>query len=174
MIGRGMLYTVFGTWFLATLVSQEPNRKHPGLRTLDPTGLFIADWRFFAPRPGMNDNHVLFRDELEDGTYTDWKEIAPTRTRRLSHVIFYPTRRSEKAVTDAVSSLLMVAASDSLRQKEDIQLSIAYLALLNYVTSQAPHAKNAVKTQFAVATSTGYEEDVEPEVSFLSNVHRLS
>lgn len=172
-IARGILYTVLGSWFLATLVSQDPTRRHPGLRKYDKIGLLIPDWRFFAPRPGMNDHHLLFRDELGDGSRTDWKEVASPQARRLSHALCYPSRRAEKALTDAASSLMMIAGGGQLKKKEDIQLSLAYLTMLNFVSHQVPHAPGTAKTQFALATAAGFDEEEEPEVLFLSNLHRI-
>lgn len=173
-LGHGLLYAVLGAWFIATAAGQDPTRRWSALRKYDPTGLILPDWRFFAPRPGMHDNHVLIRDELADGTLTPWKESASSKTRRPIHILFYPTRRSEKAVTDAASALLLFVGKNAPKHKEDIQLSIAYLSLLNYASNEVAHHPDAVKTQFSLVTATGYDESEEPEVAFLSNLHHLA
>jgi len=174
-LGRGVLYATLGTWFVATLVSQDPLRRTEGfLRKYDPSGLLIADWRFFAPVPGMDDNHLLYRDELADGSMTSWKEVEQDRDRKLSQMLFYPTRRSDKAITDAVSSLIQTAiAREDDMPVESIQFALPYLALLNFITHQRPHLESAVKTEFTLATSAGFDDTEEPEMLFLSNRHAL-
>lgn len=172
-LAHGLLYTLFTSWVVATATTQDPLRKRPGLRKYDPTGLYLPDWRFFAPRPADADTHLLARDQLADGTMTPWREVAPAQHRRLSHIVMYPSRRIDKAIADASQSVHYYAVADALPKKEDIQLSVGYLSLLNFVTNQTPHAAGAVKTQWAIATSTGYDETDDPEVTFLSALHRL-
>lgn len=67
----------------------------------------------------------------------------------------------------------MIAGGGTLKKKEDIQLSLAYLTMLNFVSHQAPHAATAAKTQFALASAAGFDEKEEPDVLFLSNLHRI-
>lgn len=172
-VAHGLLYIFYASWIAATVTTQDPLRRRPGLRKYDPTGLYLPDWRFFAPRPATADTHLLVRDQMADGTFTQWREVWPSQTRRLSHVFFYPTRRIEKAITDASHAVHTYATANVLPKKEDIQLSIGYLSLLNFVSNQVPHAQGAVKTQWALATSGGYDESENPDVTFLSNVHRL-
>ena len=172
---RGALYTVFGGWFLATLLSQDPTRKHSGFRTYDPTGLFIADWRFFAPIPGMFDHHLLYRDQLDDGSLTPWQEVLQDRQRKVRQVLFFPTRRGDKAITDSVGSLLRIAQTRTEgEERQSVQVTIPYLSLLNFVTHQRPHDPRAIRTEFCLVKSAGYDESVEPEVLFLSNRHALA
>ncbi|WP_324165475.1 hypothetical protein [Amycolatopsis sp.] len=171
-VGRYALTGLFGSWFFITLLSQDPRRKFEKLRKFDPSGVFIADWRFFAPRPGMHDYHVLVRDQLVDGKHTDWTEICPAEARRWHHALWYINRRVEKVVADSVSGLMDFGRL--ARKKEDIQLSGSYLTLLNYVTSSVPHHKDADRTQFLVAASDGYDEQEEPTILFMSNAHPLT
>jgi hypothetical protein len=173
--GRALLYTAFTGWFLATALSQDPTRKHSGFRKYDPTGIFIADWRFFAPVPGTHDHHLLYRDVLPDGSTTDWREIEQMRTRKPLQILFFPTRRGDKAITDAVGSLLwnLNKMEKGPEFKNAIQLSMPYLALLNFVTHQQPHAPGAETTEYIIARTNGFDESVDPEVVFLSNRHAL-
>lgn len=174
-IRRGIVYGVFGAWFAATLVSQDPTRRTAGARRWDPVGLFVPDWRFFAPRPGTQDTHLLYRDELADGSLTEWREVMPVRERSLRHVLVHPGRRAEKAVSDMVSWLLRaVGEAKDERQRSAVQATVSYVGLLTYVTRQAAHPATAVRTEFMLARSAGYEEAIEPEIAFLSNRHRLA
>lgn len=160
----------FGTWFLATFVSQDPRRKFEKIRNLDQTGALIPDWRFFAPRPGMHDNHLLMRDELPDDSTTEWKEVMAPRDRTLMDALWFVGRRAEKTITDAASGLMQFTEANK-DKKNEIQVTIPYLTLLNYVTHSIEHHPDAKRTQFLIATSDGYAEKEEPTMLFLSNLH---
>jgi hypothetical protein len=172
LVGRGLLFTALGGWFFLTLLGQDPRRKFQGTLKLDPSGEFIPDWRFFAPRPGMHDYHLLFRDELPDGEVTAWKQISEIERRHPRHLLWYANRRAEKVLADSVVGIVSFNMLEE-RNKEDIQLTVPYLTLLNYVTHQIPHADDARRTQFLIAASGGYDESEEPLILFLSNLHPI-
>lgn len=163
---------IFGSWFVATLLSQDPRRKFEKIRQFDQTGALIPDWRFFAPRPGMHDHHLLMRDELPDDSTTDWKEVAAPRERTLMDALWFVGRRGEKAITDAASGLMLYTEHHK-DKKNEVQVTIPYLTLLNYVTHAIDHHPDAKRTQFLIATSDGYAEKEEPTMLFLSNMHPL-
>jgi hypothetical protein len=170
---RYALYGVLGGWLAVTAAAQEPTRRYDAkIRRLDPLGLMIPDWRFFAPRPGMHDQHLLVRDELPNGDFTPWKETCQVEPRKWHHFFWYPGQRAEKVVVDAVSGLITMQPILADR-KEDVQVSIPYLTLLNYVTHQVPHHPETKRVQFLIANSAGYDESEEPTMVFLSNPHPL-
>ncbi|QWF82484.1 hypothetical protein [Amycolatopsis sp. CA-230715] len=171
-VARIVMGGFLGSWFAATLLSQDPFRKFPGARRYDPTGAAIPDWRFFAPRPGMHDYHLLVRDELPDGSVTDWREVLPVEQRAPRHFFWYANRRAEKVVADSVVGIVGFTKEEG-RKKEDIQLSVSYLTILNYMTYQEEHHNDAKRTQFLIAASAGYDESEEPLMLFLSNLHPL-
>jgi len=72
-----------------------------------------------------------------------------------------------------VSGLIQMQP-DLKDRKEDIQVSVPYLTLLNYATHQVPHHPEAKRVQFLIATSAGYDETEEPMMLFLSNPHPLA
>lgn len=170
-ISRILVYGVFGAWLAASALAQDPTRKFLLTRKLDPTGAFLPDWRFFAPRPAMHDYHLLMRDELPDGTLTPWRDVYQINERKWHHAVWFPGRRAEKVIADAVSGLVSFSQLD--RRPEEIQLTLAYLTLLNFVTNRVDHAPDAVRTQFLIAISAGYEESEDPGMLFLSNLHPL-
>lgn len=170
---RAALAAVLGTWFVMSFLSQDPTRKWDVVRRkFDPSGMYVPDFRFFAPNPGVNDYHVLVRDELPDGSYTNWKEIGGPNVRTLPQAVWFAGRRVEKVVLDSVSGILEYT-NDKERDVEGIQVSIPYLTILNYVTHHAPHHQDAKRTQFLIAASDGYYEEEEPNMVFLSNAHPL-
>lgn len=169
---RAALYAVLGAWAVLTTLNQHPRRGFDRLRVLDPAGLWIPDWRFFAPDPGTLDYHVLYRDRLPDGSMTLWTEIDVFERRRLGQVLVHPNRRREKALYDAVNDLTRYRPPEG-GGPEDIQLSVGYLTLLTFVTHAARHHEDADRTQFLIAMSTGFDEREEPYPVFTSNLHPL-
>ncbi|QCB94981.1 hypothetical protein [Cellulomonas shaoxiangyii] len=169
----GAVVTLLGSWFLASVVKQEPTRRLKALDKLDGWGIVLPEWRFFAPNPGVHDTHLLYRDQLADGSLTPWKECFPAEQRRVSQILWHPDRRAEKVVMDAIGEIIRVLDSKVLQKKEDLQVTITYLVLLNYATHGREHPPGARRTQFLIARSTGHEESDAPLLLFLSNLHPL-
>ncbi|MCG7528532.1 hypothetical protein MHW47_29335 [Streptomyces sp. OfavH-34-F] len=173
-VRRAVLVGSLGAWFLATTVKQEPTRKFTKLEKLEATGFFLPEWRFFAPNPGVHDNHLLYRDTLANGEVTPWQEVCVAQDKRkLLHVLWYPDRRMEKVIFDAMGELQTIVGKGRLECKEDLQVTVPYITLLNYVSYSLEHAPDAVGTQFLMARSKGYDETSDPVMVLLSNVHPL-
>ncbi|MBF0688246.1 MAG: hypothetical protein IR158_10865 [Cellulomonas sp.] len=169
----GAVVAVLSAWFIASAVKQEPTRRLTALDKLEGVGIVLPEWRFFAPNPGVHDTHLLYRDQLEDGTLTPWRECFPAEQRRLVQIFWHPDRRAEKVVMDAIGEIIRTLDSGILEKKEDLQVTITYLVLLNYATHGCEHPPGARRTQFLIARSTGHEDVGEPLLLFLSNLHRL-
>lgn len=172
MVGRTILIGGLGAWATMITLNQDPRRKWQPLQRFDPSGSYLPDWRFFAPNPGVNDYHLLFRDKLDSAEETPWKEVCNIEQRQLIHIFFHANRRCEKALFDAVTGIVHWRPPEGGKQ-DDIQLSIAYLTLLNHITHRVPHHEQAKETQFIIASSDGYDECVEPSPLFLSNFHPI-
>lgn len=172
---RAAVYTVLGGWLGLSVAGQKLFRAPERRTWWDRLYLLIPDWRFFAPHPGIHDYHLLYRDELDDGSLTPWKEITSVEERRLTHAFWHPHRRVEKCVFDIAKELTRFIAEnqdDPARPVESVQVSVPYLTLLAHVTEQ-PHARATTCTQFLVSTSAGYDEDDAPRAIFLSALHPL-
>lgn len=173
------LTVVFGAWFLLTVVRQIgatfPTRVewiNAWFRSWDALSL-IPVWTFFAPYPAVNDYHLLFRDKLEDGTFSPWTEIRLVLPRRWSHAVWNPGKREKKALYDAVAlvrrDLAGLRAAGAPRTS--IEVSLGYLALLNYVT-HVPRSFPAAGVQFALMASNGAHPDAATLI-FRSDIHRV-
>ncbi|OZM72834.1 hypothetical protein CFN78_13385 [Amycolatopsis antarctica] len=172
---RHVLYGVFASWFGLTVVGQKLYRDSSKTSVWDKLYLFIPDWRFFAPNPGIHDHHLLMRDKLADGTVTGWQEYSKVEERTLLHSVWHPHRRAEKAVFDTSAELLrFIGQHGHLSGNADptVQLSVPYLTLLSHLTSRKHHPE-AVQTQFLIAVSGGYEVEDEPTMVFLSEFHSV-
>ncbi|MFE2940908.1 hypothetical protein ACFXKG_17875 [Streptomyces sp. NPDC059255] len=86
-------------------------------------------------------------------------------------MVWHPGRRQEKALFDLLSNLGVVLQKE--KRIEYLQLSTPYLLVLNLVTHRYPHHPSAVKTQFLLATSTGYDKGDEPRGVLTSAFHDL-
>lgn len=172
---RAALYGIFATWFGVTVFGQKLYRSNDRVSVWDKLYLVVPDWRFFAPDPGVFDHHLLMRDELADGAFTGFQEITSVEERKPSHALWHPHRRAEKTVFDVETELLRQVRRSSQTDgaaDEKVQLSVPYLTLLAHVTAQDHHPE-AVRTQFLICVSGGYDESEDPVMVFLSQLHDL-
>lgn len=166
----GILGIPLTLWGIATIANQL-GRGQRIIRNIDPTGLLVPDWRFFAPVPAEHEYHLLYRDQLIGGTETEWREINFGQRRSVLHLVWAPHRRREKGLFDAASELLR--AAEEMDDFGVIKLSAAYLALLNVATFYPKHDPEAVRTQFLIIRAAEYEPSVIPDPLLLSDFHRL-
>lgn len=104
----------FATWFVATVLSQHPERSYDRARKLDRTGtgVLIPNWRFFAPNPAVEDQHFLYRlADAERQEHTEWRTVYDIEPRRWGHALWFPGRRHEKAIFDVASTLMQNRAA---------------------------------------------------------------
>jgi hypothetical protein len=160
----------FSLWLVATLVNQfHHKRLAQQLKSFDIFGL-VPIWTFFAPRPGMTDYYLLYRDRFPDGTLGHWKEAHLQNRNGLSVSVWNPDKRRGKVLSDVVAALVQLAVSPSASV---IPVSIPYLLLLNYITS-LPHSLAAQATQFMIMEHDGFHNSPErSRVVMLSSVHTL-
>jgi hypothetical protein len=166
MIGTISVSAFLGLWLALSLVNQVRNGRYlRRAKDLDVAAL-IPCWTFFAPRPGITDFDLIYRDAASDGFVTPWRVVrrpGPDRARWLWH----PAKRHEKLVTDCVSNFLR--GYDPQQRGHLIDLS--YLVLLAMV-ERVGHDFRAEGTQFAiVGTSAG---SPTTDLLFVSDFVRLS
>ena len=132
---------------------------------------FVPSWSFFAPVPATTDPHLIYRDRTDDGEMGPFREVACSiATRGCLSFFWNPRRRVLKVFTDVMSDL--IGLSKSLDPNE-FKLSIPYLTLANFVLGiTAP--PNSVARQFAIVSTTGFDESKAPELIFVSEFHPLS
>jgi hypothetical protein len=163
-IGFGLLFL----WLLVSTLCQLPSAIERGLRRHDYAGL-IPHWNFFAPRPGMWDYHLVYRDRLADGTITRWTEVDIVDPRRPWHAVWNPRRRQKKSFHDLVTQLMR----NSLElPPDDLVLTVSYLVLLTWVSS-FPRSDGATATQFAVVFGYGATSDEPAQPALVSALHPL-
>ncbi len=165
---EGAAIAIMLWWLALSAVCQIPCDLTRKLRALDLAGL-VPHWTFFAPVPGTCDYYLLYRDELDDGSLTDWRELSLCDSRQPWHLVWNPRKREKKALFDLAVALVREIKPDLL---EAIQLSVPYLALLTYVSS-VPRTYQARATQFLLMISDEISVGVDPEPVFTSAIHPL-
>lgn len=180
-----MLVTLYiaaaATWLILTVFWQFEHyrEKSAVLRAVNSFHL-LPIWTFFAPRPGMSDTHVLYRDRTADGTMTDWSEIDLVEERKALHWLWNPRKRLDKVAVDALSDVKTVknrgeeAEVDDDVLQQQVKLSKGYLVLLNIAVSRPKLDPAAEWRQFAVvdASLAAGERSISPV--FVSPFHRFS
>lgn len=125
-------------------------------------------WTFFAPNPRTTDQHLLYRDRLPTKGVGPWRELKLREPRRVSHAVWNPQKREEKALADIISAL--VRTPQWAKEPRVLMLGDPYLALLVHVASR-PTGTFATSRQFVVVAMAGSGD--LPVVLLLSGWHRL-
>jgi hypothetical protein len=163
---------LFISWALATVLCQVPSRLQNWLRQSDIFAL-IPRWHFFAPTPGMHDFVLVYRDQALDGSLTMWREVPGVSvTRQPVCAVWNPGRRHTKAMLDITKELMQLITQQ--RQKREIELSVPYLSLLNYVSCIPRLGTEDQYTQFALVMSQSSATEGPPAVVFLSSLHEIA
>lgn len=163
------LASLFALWLLATVLCQAPSRIQNWLRRGDVFAL-IPRWHFFAPVPGMQDFVLVYRDQTADGAISPWREAPSVPVSRQPWcAVWNPGRRHTKAILDITKELMQLITEQ--RNKREIELSIPYITLLNYVSS-FPRLEENCSTQFALVMGKSSATPEPPSVVFVSSIHR--
>lgn len=169
--------TALAGWLVGTLLGQHPNNSFRRVNRVDPTGILLPNWRFFAPNPSTTDYHLLHRVLEADGTHSEWSEtLELSAARGWQHVLWYPDRRRGKAVFD-ICSVLVRHINDA-----DVTRSSSYHKLRDFVSSAAAARHEGpppLGFQFMLVTHTGFDEEPDPVRIFASalepwRVHELA
>jgi hypothetical protein len=162
-----------GAWLVATAASQHPHRAFDRFRDYDPTGLFVPNWRFFAPEPAQHDFHLLHRVLTADGEQTPWSETRQITPRAWRHAAWFPDRRRDKAMFDICNELITLMAIPSL----DLAGTSPFRLLRDFVEQRVRRDYADRETpqgfQFLIARHTGHDADHEPDYLLASPFVRL-
>lgn len=169
---------VYGLWLVLTVFWQFDYCRDRVRLLRRVNALHILPiWTFFAPRPGMSDTHVVYRDKLGDGTVTEWKEIDLVEARRNFHWLWNPRKRLDKVAVDALSDIKMVknrgedAGIETETLQQQIKLSKGYLLLMNIAFSHPPIREESRWRQFVVVEASHSTGDRSIQPIFFSPFH---
>ncbi|MGP4968889.1 hypothetical protein [Glutamicibacter ardleyensis] len=106
--GKG-INALFVAWFVVTVLAQHPDRVYDKVRSLDVSigNAAIPNWRFFAPKPAVEDVHFLYRFLSDDQEKkTSWRALHTISDRKIRQMFWFPERRHEKALFDIANTLM--------------------------------------------------------------------
>ena len=106
MIINILIITFLAIWLLLTLIYQFPIpslEKYIVSRTI--VGV-IPKWNFFAPTPGIVNFHLFYRDQLDNGSIGNWREVRfSSQKKSYFRALWNPKKRLNKAKFDATITL---------------------------------------------------------------------
>lgn len=159
---------VLGGWLAASVVHQLRPRWWSRIARHDAFNL-LPSWSFFAPNPGREDLHLVYRDRSGDGP-GPWRLLDPGADDVRCRCLWNPARFPRKAVHDLANGLLQAARANAGAPRVAL-LSGSYLAVLHWVMSQPAAAAATTHRQFALVASAGSERGLT--VRFVSEEHPL-
>lgn len=112
---RGLLYSLVSvalvTHVVVTAFDNLPDTTISlGMRL--PWLRKIPQWRFFAPNPGVEDLHVMYRTR-SGGEWTRWEELSFRSRTRFYSMFWNPASRSSKALFDIAHQLRILTGYGS-------------------------------------------------------------
>ncbi|MFE0808851.1 hypothetical protein ACFW34_15415 [Streptomyces sp. NPDC058848] len=161
----GVTRAVGAAALVATLAVQHPNSSFGRVVTRDGFSL-LPNWRFFAPTPAVHDFHLLYRTLDRQGRTSRWKAVDVIEGRKPHQIVWFPTRRPEKAVFDICSELLPVLDQGVTRMSRTSAYHLLLAYLRRWVRVDGP--PGAKGFQFALTQATGYDTGHDPEIIFIS------
>jgi hypothetical protein len=164
----------FMAWFAISVASQFSDRvcdRFPRMATL---GL-IPFWTFFAPRPGVHDLHLLYRDKLSDGGCGTTLYVPTIEGRRWYHAIWNPKKFHSKVVDDLAAALHVqfVEIQRNANNLRILTLSTPYLMLVNLVM-RMPRPPGATARQFILALNSSCGPAPNRAILFVSEFHHFA
>ena len=163
-----LIAVVTSVWLGLSVLNQfQRGRLIRRLKRHDVFAL-LPTWTFFAPRPGVTDFNVLYRDCSVSGGFSPWYEMHDRSPGRLKG-LWNPWKRTGKGITDMCNTLMRLAGQ-GLGQR--IYLQIPYLTLLNYVVA-APRTDVSHMRQFAIVRTAGKDAPRDTTPLLVSALHRL-
>jgi len=154
-------------WLVLTIFFQFPKFRD-FISKWDPFYL-IPQWNFFAPNPLDMDLHILYKDELKDGSLTDWTEIPIIKKRNSFAFIWNPVKRQQKAFFDVTVELVTYGKANG---SKTLHNTIPYLLFLNYV-SNVKRRYDPITTQFMIMLLPPGTHKRVPQVLYVSPLHKL-
>lgn len=160
---------VGATALTVTLLSQHPNTSFDRLRRLDRLGVFVPNWRFFAPHPATHDFHLLHRTLDVDDQVSPWIDTTEISPRRPTQAVWFPGRRAEKAVFDVASEFVQSLSLSHEQLSRFPSYSAIVAKVRHAVLTTEPDAEQRLQGfQFLVARHGGVDPEARPEYLYLS------
>ena len=155
-------------WFGLSVANQFPLKTLRGWQRADVLQL-LPMWNFFAPRPGVHDYYLLYRNVSESGSVGDWQVLQPTRSRGWSTCVWNPDKIENKVVSDLVQMFADYHKPGATGTPATM-LTLPYLVWLQ-MTVVAPAVNNEKLRQFVLAQKQGLSAADHYFPIIVSDVH---
>jgi len=166
-----VVFILLAAWFIVSVAAQFSDRIAIHFPRLSSLGL-IPCWTFFAPRPGVDDIHLLYRDRLSYAEIGELTYVPTIEDRRWYHFIWNPKKYHSKIFCDLTSSLR--SHLHVLREKDHdpriIMLSTPYIMILHLVM-RLPRTPEVTARQFILASTKSLRTDPQRAIVFFSEFH---
>src|SRR5215467_11033948 len=173
LITASVTVTILAAWLGLSILNQI---RPAWIRSVKRFDIFsaIPIFTFFAPRPGISDWHILYRDKLVDDTVTDWRELLPLPTltwRKLIIRLFLnPVKRERKIASDMCA--FMMRTGPPLKKSKRMLIHLPYLWIALAVAAK-PRPVLSIQRQWVFASATRNNVDVAAKPQYLSPFHNL-
>ncbi len=164
--------SIFIVWFIITILVQfKDTELTTWIKSYDALSL-LPLWTFFAPNPGVNDYHLLYREENEKGERSNWKEIEINENRTFSTCLWNPNKRSKKVLSDVIQNVVSMI-NEYKEKPHAIMVSLPYILILNAIMKEQKLHLDTQKKQFLLSASHGYESSKAPQLVLISEFHPI-
>jgi len=162
---------ILGAWFTLSIVVHLHSETRARLPFLETWGV-LPHWNFFAPRPGVHDTHLLFRDIDRNGEPMQLGYVPMIGPRRWYHFLWHPDKFRSKVVADIAAA---IQVNCRLTQESDgdsrlVMLTQPYVLAL-HLAMRMPHPPAACARQFILARNRTFDEEVEQHLVYISEYH---
>ncbi|MFE9190988.1 hypothetical protein ACFYL6_15370 [Micromonospora sp. NPDC007208] len=163
---EAILLGALSSWFVASVISQHPDRSYDKLRKFDKTGIFIPNWRFFAPEPAVEDQHFLYRLATADkSSHTEWRSVYEVAPRRAIHGIWFPGRRIEKSIFDVAATL--TSNTNTNNPMTERARESAYRLIVDFVRNRVQPEPDHPLMQLMLVRYAGYDHSEDPKYDLI-------
>lgn len=153
----------FGLWLLLTVVRATGPGTLAKLQVPRVVWALLPNWNLFAPKPGVADYYVLYRDQVGSAEPGPWQFAYRPEVRKWSHGLWNPNKVQAKAVFDLVQQLARVVLEMKEGGEEELLQSAPYQHLLHFVR-RLPRPEAQDQTQFSIVVA---EPDHQYEATLL-------
>lgn len=158
---------ILSSWFVLSILGQHPGGNHRNrsvLYQLSST-IYMPNWSFFAPNPGIHDDHLFYRLQMAEGNRrTEWREIELAEENRFVAMFYSRRSRALKGIIDLFSTLEMIDP-DGSNARNRLAISEGRVAICNFVLSKiSPEvfSENVVAIDILLVRAADYEVDLAP------------
>ncbi|MGW1141468.1 hypothetical protein [Streptomyces zhihengii] len=162
----GNVRLLAGLLLVGTLCTQHPLPPFSRLARLDVFSNLFPNWRFFAPTPAQHDLQFYCRTLDEAGQTSDWAPVEVIAGRRAHQIVWFPARRTEKAVFDLGTEVMrhLDKGFTTARALPGYRILAAWFR----DGIERSGATGIKGFQFTLARNAGYDDSEEPEIIFVS------